>query len=379
MNLIPIVLTILVIVFGSIFAEFEMGLLLGLIVGLIALQRDTHLKVSSLRDEIRSLSKNPANTPPQASTTGSKIDAQHPDSIETQASYTRAASIPAKPDRALQSERPKQTHQPAPTIEPSGNTIDSEPKNSFTSLIERIKETIWSYFNDGNLFVRVGLLILFFGVAFLLKYAAENSRIPLEFRFLGAATGGLAIMIAGWHLRNKREIYALLLQGGGIGIIYITIFAAFRIANLIPSILTFALLVVFTTFTAALAVLQNSRGLAIYAILGGFLAPILASSGSGNYIGLFSYYAVLNAAIFIIAWFKSWRLLNLLGFVFTFAVFTLWVIFSYKTTMLLPAIGFLLLFFAMYSLIGTLYALKQSHSLKRIVDGTLVFGTPVIA
>ena len=371
MNLLPIVLTILAIVFGSIFAEFETGLLLGLIVGLIALQRDTHLKVTSLRDEIQRLSVTPDKVPPQEPVTDSKIDAQP--------GYTRAASIPAKPDKALQFEHPGQFQQPASAIEPPPNTIDSEPDNWFGLIIKRIKESIWSYFNDGNLFVRVGLLILFFGVAFLLKYAAENSRIPLEYRFLGAATGGLGIIIAGWRLRNKREIYALLLQGGGIGIIYITIFAAFRIANLIPSTLTFALLMVFTVSTAALAVLQNSRGLAIYALLGGFLAPILASSGTGNYIGLFSYYTVLNAAIFTIAWFKSWRLLNLLGFVFTFVVFTLWVVFSYKITMLLPAMGFLLLFFAMYSLIGTLYALKQTHSLKGIVDGTLVFGTPVIA
>jgi uncharacterized membrane protein len=227
--------------------------------------------------------------------------------------------------------------------------------------------------------VRVGLLILFVGVAFLLKYAAENPRIPLEYRFLGAAAGGLALLILGWQLRIKKEIYALLLQGGGIGIIYITIFASFRIGNLLPPTLTFILLVIFAIFTALLAVLQNSRALAIYAILGGFLAPLLASSSSGNYIGLFSYYAVLNAAIFIIAWFKSWRMLNLLGFVFTFSVFALWAVFSYKTTMLGPATGFLLLFFAMYSLIGILYALKQTHNLKGIIDGTLVFGTPVIA
>jgi uncharacterized membrane protein len=379
MNLIPFVLTILAIAFGTIFAEFEIGLLLGLFVGLVALQRETNLKVISLQDEIQRLSETPDKTSAQSPAPDSNVDTQYPDRIQTQPSYTRAASIPAQADRALQFQRPEQLDDPAPTTEPPQIQSDSQAGNPFDSLLERIKYIIWSYFNDGNLFVRVGLLILFFGVAFLLKYAAENSRIPLEYRFLGAAAGGLGLLIAGWRLRSKKEIYALLLQGGGIGIIYITIFASFRIANLIPSTLTFALLVVFAAFTSALAILQNSRALAIYAVLGGFLAPFLASTGSGNFIGLFSYYAVLNAAIFIIAWFKSWRLLNLLGFAFTFSVYTLWVVFSYKTTMLLPAMGFLLLFFAMYSLIGVLYALIQTHSMKGIVDGTLVFGTPVIA
>ena len=379
MNLIPLVLTILAVTFGAIFVEFEIGLLLGLIVGLVALQRETHLKIVSLQDEIRQLSETLTGTPPSPPAANANVVAQYPHSTETQPSYTRAASIPAKPDRALQHEPAKQFNQPEPAIEPPQIQDTSKPEYPFNAFLERIKEIIWAYFNEGNLFVRVGLLILFFGVAFLLKYAAENSRIPLEYRFLGAAAGGLTIMLVGWRLRYKNEIYALLLQGGGIGIIYITIFAAFNIASLIPSTLAFALLVVFTVFAAALAVLQNSRALAIFAVLGGFLAPILSSSGSGNYIGLFSYYAVLNAAIFTIAWFKSWRLLNLLGFIFTFVVFTLWVVFSYKTALLLPALGFLLSFFAMYSLIGILYALRQTHSLKGIVDGTLVFGTPVIA
>jgi len=235
-----------------------------------------------------------------------------------------------------------------------------------------------SYFTDGNIFVRIGILILFFGVAFLLKYAAENSRIPVEIRFMGAAFGGLLLLVFGWRLRLKQEIYALLLQGGGIGVIYITIFAAFRLAGLLPPTLSFILLVFFAAFTVALAILQDSRALAIFAVLGGFLAPFLASSGSGNYIGLFSYYALLNAAVFAIAWFRAWRALNLLGFIFTFAVFVLWMAFDYRNEFLYPGIGFLLLFFLMYSLIGVLYALRQPEHLTGLVDGTLVFGTPLI-
>jgi len=379
MNLIPLIVTVLAVIAGSIFVDFETGLLFGLIAGLVALQRETHLRIVSLQDEIRGLPKNPDIPSPEASEPDLEIDTQHPESPVSRSDFTRAESFPALPVSAMPLEHAGQPDKPAQDSEPSRTEHDDQAANAFDSLLERIKQSIWGYFTDGNLFVRIGLLILFFGVAFLLKYAAENSRIPLEYRFLGAAAGGLALLIVGWRLRANKEIYALLLQGGGIGIIYITIFASFRVANLIPSTLTFALLVVFAVFTAALAVLQNSRALAIYAVLGGFLAPFLASTGSGNYIGLFSYYAVLNAAIFIIAGIKSWRLLNLLGFVFTFATYTLWFVFDYTTAMLLPAMGFLLLFFAIYSLIGIMYALNQTCNLKGIVDGTLVFGTPMIS
>jgi uncharacterized membrane protein len=262
------------------------------------------------------------------------------------------------------------THDPGPRAK--------NPVDHFEDLLRRIGNVATSYFTDGNIFVRIGLLVLFFGVAFLLKYAAENSRIPLEFRFMGAAAGGLVLLVFGWRLRLSKAIYGLLLQGGGIGVIYITIFAAFRLADLLPPSLTFVLLVFFSAFTVALAILQDSKALAIYAVLGGFLAPFLASTGSGNYIGLFSYYSVLNAAVFAVAWFRAWRSLNLLGFIFTFGVFVLWVAFDYRPEHLYPTSGFLLLFFLMYSLIGVLYALRQPEHLTGLVDGTMVFGTPVI-
>ena len=271
------------------------------------------------------------------------------------------------------SPEPTASAREAPSTPRSRNPVDRAE-----DLLRSIGAAIVSYFTDGNIFVRIGLLILFFGVAFLLKYAAENSSIPLEIRFMGAALGGLALLVFGWRLRLRKRVYALLLQGGGIGVIYITIFAAFQLADLLPSTLTFVLLVFFAAFTVALAVLQDSRALAIYAVVGGFLAPFLASSGSGNYIGLFSYYAVLNAAVLAVAWFRAWRALNLVGFLFTFVVFILWMVTDYRDAYLYPATAFLLLFFLMYSLIGVLYAWRQPQHLVGLVDGSLVFGTPVV-
>ncbi|NNE62944.1 MAG: DUF2339 domain-containing protein, partial [Gammaproteobacteria bacterium] len=308
-----------------------------------------------------------------------------PEIAETPAEATDAPLT----DSAASSLQPQIVEEKA-TVEAVAEPVDRQPEqenpwgqgkqppDAIEALFSRIRDFVWSYFTDGNVFVRVGLLILFCGVAFLLKYAAENSQIPVEFRFLGAAAGGLALLVVGWRLRLKKPVYGLLLQGGGVGIIYITIFAAYQLANLLPSLLTFSLLVLFSLFTITLAVLQNSRALAIFAVVGGFLAPILASSGSGNYIGLFSYYALLNSIIFAVAWFKSWRLLNLIGFTFTFLVYILWFIFDYRQSMLIPACAFLLLFFLMYSLIGIFYALRQPQRLKGLVDGTMVFGTPVI-
>jgi uncharacterized membrane protein len=132
-------------------------------------------------------------------------------------------------------------------------------------------------------------------------------------------------------------------------------------------------------FSAALAVLQDSKSLAVLGFSGGFLAPVLASTGSRDHVTLFSYYAVLNLAIVSIAWFKAWRSLNLLGFVFTFVIGTAWGVLSYNSSKFATTEPFLIIFFLFYVLIAVLFALRQPPKLHGYVDGTLLFGVPLAA
>ena len=96
------------------------------------------------------------------------------------------------------------------------------------------------------------------------------------------------------------------------------------IRDRLPAGPAFVLLLAVAALSAVLAVLQDSLALAVLGAAGGFLAPILASTGDGSHVALFSYYAVLNGGILAIAWFKSWRLLNVTGFAFTFGIATVW-------------------------------------------------------
>ena len=367
MSFIPLIATIVTVVLVSAVVDIEEALLLGLIVALVSSQWVMRGKFSGLQQQIDRLREQLAElkSPQPAAAPETEADPAVSDA-EPAAEVKPATAATMVEDGSVEMPAQPETETAAASMPPAAASVRPEPttraKNPvdhFEDLIRRVANLVVSYFTDGNIFVRIGILVLFFGVAFLLKYAAENSRIPIELRFMGAALGGLVLLVFGWRLRLKKQIYALLLQGGGIGVIYITIFAAFRIADLLPPTLTFILLVFFSAFTVALAILQDSRALAIYAVLGGFLAPFLASTGSGNYIALFGYYSVLNAAVFAVAWFRAWRSLNLLGFIFTFGVFVLWAVFDYRDEYLYPAMGFLLLFFLMYSLIGVLYALRQ--------------------
>jgi len=263
---------------------------------------------------------------------------------------------------------------------PSSTTSDLERDPQFQpSPLQAFLTPIKDFLSGGSLLVKTGVVILFVGVSFLVKYAAEHSLLPIELRLSGAALAGIVLLVLGWRLRIQRAAYAHALQGGGIGILYLTTFAALRLYGLIPPTFAFSVLVAVAAFSAILAVLQDSRSLAVLGASGGFLAPILASTGSGSHVALFSYYALLNLGIAGIAWFRAWRVLNLIGFAFTFIIGTSWGWRFYRPEYFSTTEPFLILFFLIYTFIAVLFALRQPPNLKGYLDGTLIFGTPIVA
>ena len=232
----------------------------------------------------------------------------------------------------------------------------------------------------GNLVAKMGLLILFIGVSFLLKYASERVTVPIELRLAGIVLADIGLLLWGWRMRLSHRSLSLPIQGAALAIMMLVTFGAFRLYHLIPSTLAFGLLFVLTVFTCLLAVLQNAFWLAAFGIVGGFVSPILTSTGSGSHIALFSYYALLNAGILAIALKRSWRALNLLGFAFTFIIGAAWGLRSYVPEQhYLSAQLFLILFFVFYVAIALIWAMRQSLQVKAYVDATLVFGTPLAA
>jgi uncharacterized membrane protein len=276
------------------------------------------------------------------------------------------------PDQPLSQDDVAQTADKAEPEFATAETFSSQPPEP--SYFDRA----WNWLTGGNALVRVGVVVLFFGVAFLLKYAYEHTHVPIEVRLIGVALGAVAMLVIGWRLRHRKPVYALAMQGGGVGLLYLTVFGAFRLFNLIPGEAAFFVLVAMAVLSAVLAVLQNALSLAVLGVSGGFLAPVLASTGGGSHVMLFSYYAVLNAGVLGIALYRAWRPLNVLGFLFTFGIGAMWGARYYRPEFFESTQPFLLLFFLQYVAIAVLFALRQAPQLKHYVDGTIVFGTPLV-
>lgn len=309
-------------------------------------------------------------TPDAPATTPSATPQPTPQPVPQPASAV-PASAPPSPTPRLVARTETLLSQPLPASEPAPPRPPSAIDRAVTAFIAWLKR--------GNPLARAGIVILFFGAAFLAKYAAEHSMFPIELRFIGLALGAFALLGVGWWLRERRAVYAQLLQGGGIAGLYLTVFAATRLYQLLPFGLAFGLMAVIALAAAVLAVFQNSLALAVIGTAGGFLAPILVSTGSGNHVALFTYYALLNLGVFAVAWFRTWRVLNVLGFLFTFSITGLWRATSYQNDNLFTADAFLILFFLMYVAVSVLNCVRQPPNLKGYLSGSLVFGLPVVA
>jgi uncharacterized membrane protein len=275
-----------------------------------------------------------------------------------------------EPESQRQPEIPRALERPrvGATSTPRADDVPAETSSAMVSSAGPVR-WVREFLTGGNAVVRVGIIILLFGIGFLLRYLAEHSRVPIGWRLSGVAAGGVALLVVGWRLRRSRAGYALALQGGGVGVLYLTVFGALRLYSLLTPALAFPLLVAVAVLAAASAVAQNSLSFALIGVAGGFLAPVLASSGQGSHVVLFSYYTVLNVGIFAMAWFKEWRALNLAGFVFTFVIGTAWGVLRYRPEFFSSTEPFLVIFFALY--VGIVM-------LSGVVDGTLVFGTPLV-
>jgi uncharacterized membrane protein len=261
---------------------------------------------------------------------------------------------------------------------------DDAPGARSRDLLEPVRQWLFG----GNTIVKVGVGILFIGLAFLAKYASEHAHLPVEVRLAAIGAAAIVLLGFGWRLRVTRPDYAQVLQGGAVAVLYLTLFAAFRYYGVLAATPAFVLMVAVAALAAALAVLQDARSLAVVGALGGFATPLIVSTGSNDHVALFTYYLVLDAGIALVAWSKTWRLLNLVGFVATFLVATAWGVLQYRPENYATSQAFLVAFFLLFVTILVLPARQLALQApigaaplpgrERWVNSSLLFGLPTV-
>lgn len=310
-----------------------------------------------------------------------------------------AQPAPRQPETATAAQTPvrKKPQSPLPHRQPETAWQNNEAEAAPNPLI--------AWFLRGNPLLKIGVVVLFFGLAFLLRYV--GSHLPLWFKYLAVFGAGIAAALAGEKLHTKNREYGLVLQGFGFGVMYLTTLAALKWHHLLAAPLVFAVMLGAVALMAALAVRRDAKIMAQFALVGGLAAPVLISDGSGNHVVLFAYLALLNTAVAWIAWHKAWRSLNITGFVGTFAIALSWGLRDYTAAHFATTEPFLLYHWLLYTavacffarqtlsrepLLGSLKRIPNDAPLERIVatfaayashirglDSTLLFGTAITA
>jgi uncharacterized membrane protein len=193
-----------------------------------------------------------------------------------------------------------------------------QPKEPQLSFFERYPDL--EKFIGENLVNKIGIAILVLAIGFFVKYAIDNDWVGPAGRVgIGVLCGGILIGIA-HRLRKNYKAFSSVLVGGGLAIFYFTITLAYHEFHLFSQTTSFIIMIVITCFAVALSMLYDKQELAVIALVGGMSSPFMVSNGSANYNALFIYLLVLNAGLLIIAYNKSWRILNISAFGLTVLV-----------------------------------------------------------
>jgi hypothetical protein len=122
------------------------------------------------------------------------------------------------------------------------------------------------------------------------------------------------------------------------------------------------LMVFFTAFTVIAALRYNQQVIAHIGLVGAYALPFLLSEGSGKVSILYSYMAIINIGILIIAFKRYWKSLFYSAFILTWLIFGSWYFTKYKAEVNFGlALFFISVFFMTFYSIFLAYKLLQKE------------------
>ncbi len=219
-------------------------------------------------------------------------------------------------------------------------TKPEREKNQFESKASEIVNNIWMWLIVGEDYrrkdisreyaiastwlVRLAVIILLAGGAFFLKYSIEHGLIAPVGRVIISSIAAFAMLGVGLFLGGPQKKYDLIgrgLSGGSIALMYFTVYASTNMYHLTSSLTGFILMCVVTLGACIISVRKNMLLMAILGIVGGYLTPILLSTGDKNLYGLFGYLLLLGSGTLVISKYRDWKLLNWMSFIASYLIF----------------------------------------------------------
>ncbi|WP_419868123.1 DUF2339 domain-containing protein [Chryseobacterium sp. CT-SW4] len=241
------------------------------------------------------------------------------------------------------------------TVIPSETKIITPEHNRLAPVTQFIQQ---------NILTIIGIFTLVLGIGYFLKYAIDKNWIGETTRvFIGISLGAL-IAVTGHFLRKNYPVFSSIITGGGISILYLSATIAFREYHLLSQNTAFIFVCLITLISIALSYYYKSEILIIFSLIGGFLAPLMISTGQSNYPFLFTYLMVLNAGMLIIAFLKQWKSIGWIAFLFTYIYLFYW---TFNKTEILNIYFYLISYVIFYAFALQDYIKKNTFSAMSIL------------
>lgn len=243
---------------------------------------------------------------------------------------------------------PEPPPKPAPRVSPTFPAPPPAPAKPAPPVREiDLESRIGSHWLN-----RIGISAVLIGVSYFLKFAFDNNWIgPTGRVSIGLLAGIAAIVWSETFRKRGYKMFSYSLKSVGVGVLYLSLWAAFQVYGLIPSAVAFLAMVIVTASTATLAIKQDAEILAAVALTGGFSTPLLLSTGQNREVQLFSYVALLCAASVALVSLKPWRRLLILSYVGTLILYVGWFAEYYRRAEFSTTFVFATLFFAIFAIV----------------------------
>ena len=172
-----------------------------------------------------------------------------------------------------------------------------------------------------NLISVIGVIILIIGVGIGAKYAIEHDMISPLTRIIIGYIIAVGLLVLAIKLKTKYDYYSAVLLSGALALMYFLTFAAYDFYDLIPKMMAFGLMLVFTIFTAIASIKYNRQVIAHIGFVGAYAVPFLLSDGTGSVSMLFVYVTIINFGILAVSLKNYWKSLYYTAFAFTWLIF----------------------------------------------------------
>lgn len=259
------------------------------------------------------------------------------------------------------------------TLEESSKKIEVKTRgNWFSGMSDLDLEK----FIGENLISKIGILITIIGVAIGAKYSIENDLISPLTRIILGYLMGVGLLGFGIKLKTDYKNFSAVLVSGSIAILYFITFAGYSFYGLFPQLFAFGLMTILTIFTVVAAIHYDKPVIAHIGLVGAYAVPFLLSTGSGNVTTLFTYIAIINFGILLIAFKKYWKSLYYSATGLTWLIYISWFFMDYEITEHFKiALIFLSVFFAIFYVTFLAYKVSQNGKIEITETILIIFNS----